>query len=215
LPNFFLNLLNNRLDWSPQINNAKAKAYSVSVLGKLKRTFKYWTPYSFKVLFATYVRPHLEFCATAWNPYNEKDIGEIESVQRTATKIIPSLRSLHYDDRLKSLNLQRLEHRRKRGDLIQFFKINQNLNKVSWTKPILPASSVISHGPASSIRGNEHRLARETIKNCLPREHFFKNRVIKAWNELPNNIIKSSSVNNFKKELDSFTSKHKYFYFEN
>ena len=83
---------NNRLNWQRQINHVKAKAYTA--LGNLKRTFLYWTPQTFKLLYVSYVRPHLEFCSTVWNPHNEHEIASLERVQRDATKIIPSIRSL-------------------------------------------------------------------------------------------------------------------------
>ena len=39
-----------------------------------------------------------------------------------------------YENRLKTLNLTSLEERRKRGDLIQLFKITRGKDKVGWIK---------------------------------------------------------------------------------
>ena len=126
-------LVDNRLKWSDQIGYAKSKAYNA--LGNLKRTFIYWTPLTFKILFTTFVRPHLEFCASVWSPHTEYDIASLESVQRNATKLVPTIRSLKYEKRLEALDLTTLAHRRIRGDIIQFTSY-KGINSVSWVKPI-------------------------------------------------------------------------------
>ena len=44
---------------------------------------------------------HLEYCIQVWIPYRKKDIETFEIIQRRATKIIPELRDLSYEERLK------------------------------------------------------------------------------------------------------------------
>ena len=44
---------------------------------------------------------HLEYCIQAWRPYRKKDIDMLERVQRRATKMIPKLRNISYEMRLK------------------------------------------------------------------------------------------------------------------
>ncbi len=102
----------------------------------------------------------------------------IESVQRRATKMAPSLFNLRYHDRLIALGLTTLEQRRKRGDLIQYLKIHHHLNIVNWVKPNQAFPSASTDGPAHSIRGQPHRLNRETVLNCSPRDDFLPNRVL-------------------------------------
>ena len=54
-----------------------------------------------------------------------------EGVQRRATKMIPSLRNLPYEERLKRLGMFSLRHRRLRGDMIEVFKVIHGIDKVN------------------------------------------------------------------------------------
>ena len=43
---------------------------------------------------------------------------------------------------------------------------------------------------------------RELIKNCAQRYNFFNNRIASEWNALPDQVINSETVNQFKACLD-------------
>ncbi len=77
-------------------------------------------------LYVTYVRLLLEFAIPVWSPIQKGDIDLLESVQHRATRIIPSLKKISYENRLKALDLTTLSERRQRGDMIQLYKIVQN-----------------------------------------------------------------------------------------
>ena len=64
------------------------------MLGKINREVSYISAEIISKLYRTYVKPHLNYCIQFWTPINLKDADMLEGVQRRATKIIPSLRSL-------------------------------------------------------------------------------------------------------------------------
>jgi hypothetical protein len=119
--------ISNNLEWDHHINTAIGKANKK--LGLIKNSFEYLDEITLKLLYKSLVRPHLENGASIWSPYWKQDIIKLESVQRRATKI-ESLRGVTYDDRLKILDLPLLEERRRRGDLIQMYKIKKRKDTV-------------------------------------------------------------------------------------
>ena len=62
-------------------------------------------------LYKAIVRPHLEYYIQAWNPHLRKDVDMLDKIQRRATKLIPELRDLTYEERLKECGLTTLETR--------------------------------------------------------------------------------------------------------
>ena len=87
----------------------------------IRRTFKFLNCNMFDLLYKSMVRSHLESAVCVWHPYKIKDITQIENVQRRATKMIPEMKKMTYEERLKKLNLPTLEYRRRRDDMIQMF----------------------------------------------------------------------------------------------
>ena len=106
---------------SKQIQSAVSRANSV--LGRMRKTFQFFNIRLFKIIYPTYIRPHLEFASAVWNSMNKADIKKLEGIQKRATKMVIELRSMEYEERLEVLGLTTLESRRKRGDLIQIYKI--------------------------------------------------------------------------------------------
>ena len=60
----------------------------------------------------------------------KEDIRKLERIQRAATKIVPELRELTYEDRFKEMGLPTLQDRRERGDLIILYKIVNVIEKL-------------------------------------------------------------------------------------
>ena len=85
------------------------------ILGIIRITITYKEKQLIVLLYKAIVRPHLEYCIQARRPYRKKDIDKLERVQRRATKMIPELRDLSYENRLLQCGLTTLETRL-RGD---------------------------------------------------------------------------------------------------
>ena len=101
------------------------------LVGLIKRAFSYLDEETLLVLYKTLIRPILDYGNLIWFPTLKKDIRAIENVQRRVTKILPQLSNLCYEEWLKKLSLSTLMYRRNRMDMIQVFKIVQNIDDIS------------------------------------------------------------------------------------
>ena len=175
---------------------AKANA----VLGMIKRTFSYIDKDIFLMTYKTFVRPILEYCQELWSPYLAKDIDKIERVQRRATKLVPEIKELSYEERLKSLDLFTLAHRRTRGDMISMYKIMSGLYDIEPTDFFKPN--------VTKTRGHKFKLY-PTTSNTEIRRNFFTQRVIVPWNKIPESVILSTTVSTFKRNYDNYIKNKK------
>ena len=108
-------------DLKPSVQCTEAARKAMSALRWSRRNFKYIDSNTFKVLYKTYIRPNnMEFCIQAWSPYMVKDIEVLEKVQHRATRMVPGLKRLPYEDKLRRLDIYSLTARRLRGDLVAY-----------------------------------------------------------------------------------------------
>ena len=100
------------------------------VLGMIKRAIRFKDTRGMLSLYKTLVRPHVEYCVSAWNPHYMKDKKLIEKVQRRFTKMINNMEGKTYKERLDCLKLWALEARRNSQDLIEVFKMCSGLSRL-------------------------------------------------------------------------------------
>ena len=148
-------------------------------------------------LYKALVRPIIEYGNSVWCPYKEKDIDSIEKVQRNFTKHIIGIKELTYEERLKKLKMPSQAYRRLRGDLIETFKILHKKYDPKTTNSLLTLSSNSKNTRTNNMKLNKPRA------NKKPYQKFFTNRIINAWNSLPEDIVTASTQNIFKNKLDS------------
>jgi len=58
------------------------------------------------------------------------------------------------------------------------------------------------HGE-SKTRGHRYKLAKKRSRLDI-RKHFFSQRIVNQWNNLPEAVVEASSVNSFKNKYDKF-----------
>jgi ribonuclease P/MRP protein subunit RPP40 len=199
------------LKWKLQTQLSVNKASRA--LGLLKNTFESRQVKLWSKLYTTYVRPHLEYAIQAWNPPNVSEILLLERVHRRATKVPISNRNLSYEERLDKMSLTTFELRRKRGDLIQFYKYMNNIDALKLHHKPVEASDEASEVPAVRTRGNSRRVRSQSFSSreindyrsaVSARMNFFTNRTIGWWNILPESVISAKKLNAFKAKLDDW-----------
>ena len=103
----------NQLDFGKHIRSIVGRANRM--LGFIKISFDCMDREMFRNLYLVMIRPILEYCVQVWCPYKQKDIDLIEQVQERATRMVPGLKGMTYDERLNKLGIIRLVERRFRG----------------------------------------------------------------------------------------------------
>ena len=144
-------------------------------------------------MYTTYVRPILEYAAPAWSPYLVKDKTKLEKVQRFATRLVPELRGMSYEERLRELNLTSLEDRRVRGDMITTFKILKGIDRVD--------KDSLFNTRGTRTRGHRWKLSAQMSHRDI-RKNFFSVRVVDKWNALGSDVVEADSIHSFKCRYD-------------
>jgi len=147
-------------------------------------------------IYKTYILPTLEYGSPIWSPVYKCDIDLIENVKRKFTKFLPDMFNKPYDNRLQCLNLSTLEERRIHIDLIFMFKVIKGIVDIDL--------NYYFTFNTMNTRGHQFKL-NVNISHVNCHKHHFCNRIIKPWNELPEEIVNSDNVDIFKghiKNLD-------------
>jgi hypothetical protein len=182
-------IIDNKLSFSDHISEKVSKGNRN--LGIIFRTFTFIDKNMFLTLYKALVRPHVEYATSVWSPNYKKYKIALENVQRRATRLVYGFRHLPYPERLRQLGLPSLEYRRERADLIQVYKIINNID-------IIDKDKMFTLSNYNATRGNNLKLFKRRSRLSL-RANVFGNRVVETWNSLPNEVIFVPSVNAFKK----------------
>ena len=185
----------------PSVQCAEAAKKANRVLGQITRAISYRDKFTFARLYKVYVRPHLQYCSSAWSPYTVADKDLLESVQRRAVKMISNL-SGTYEEKLAALGLPTLEESRKRGDMIEMYKIMTGKSKL---KPEIFFTPAQVRSGAQNTRGNSGFLNVEepVLSKTDLRRYFFSQRCPRLWNSLPDAVKQAGTINGFKAAYDA------------
>jgi hypothetical protein len=177
---------------SQHCSNVAANARRLT--GLMLRTFRSRKRAVIMPILTTIIRPVVEYATPVWNPCLQKDIAELESIQRKVTKCIEGLHSLPYDERLQRLQLPTLASRRLYYDMLECYKIVHKLVR-SECAGVLALSD-------HRTRGFQCKLTSTSpIAHSNVRKHFFVERVLSSWNALPDDVVQQDSYRKFKLSL--------------
>ena len=150
--------------WS---HTEKIVASANCTLGTIKWTFMIRSPWTITKLYKSLVRPRLETGMSIASPFYKVDMDMIEKVQRRAIKIVDGCQHLPYPMRLQTLNLCSMTYWRKRGDMINTYKLIYNN----------PIHGLFFIDSSQWTRGHSKKLIKV---NAQRREHhhFLTNQVV-------------------------------------
>ena len=193
--------IDDQLNFKLHISQKIAKANSLIFL--IKNCFKHLDKHMFKLLFKSLIRPHLEYASPIWSPITKGEIKRIEGVQRRATKLVPELQNLPYNDRLQQLGLPTLQYRRLRQDLILLYNyIHQTVLLETDTHCRVCRNSTNMLTPITTgTRGHPYRFT--TRQHNSHRNRFFTTRVLPIWNSLQTETVLAPTLNVFKSRLNN------------
>ena len=101
-----------------------------------------------------------------------------------------------YEERLSELELPKLEDRRRRGDMIETYKILTGKEDIEWSK-------FFKLTMIRGARNNTHEMKIEPQHCRLDvRKYFYSQRVGKPWNSLSPDEVGAEKTSVFKEKYD-------------
>lgn len=80
--------------------------------------------------------------------------------------------------------------------MIEVFKLLKGFEQVD-------ASKFFTLSEDDRLRGHSYKLAKFRSRLDI-RKYFFSNRIVDAWNALPQDVVSADTINLFKSRLDRF-----------
>ena len=150
--------------------------------------------------YSTLVRPILEYATVVWDPYQQYLVNNIEMVQRRAARWVKQEYSTtsSVTSILNNLEWSTLSKRRQYSRLILFFKfLHQDPPVIRIPDHYLPTSMI------HCTRRNHYLHYIPPSSSTTYFQKSFFPRTIIDWNNLPNNIIESDTLDYFISSLRS------------
>ena len=194
------------LNFDIHINGCINRA--IKMIGMIFRSFEYMNVPVFITLYTSLVRPILEYGNCIWSPMFKRQSVALENVQRRATRLLSMLKyhNMSYEERLKYLNLPSLKYRRKRGDLIQLYKLVHSIDNIECGK-------FFNYSHVKYTRGDKFKILIKSSSTSVRRNSFIF-RTVATWNNLKFETKNCNSMNGFKNAVDGELGALKYAYDE-
>ena len=156
-------------------------------------------------ILCTHIRPVLEYASVVWNTGYIEDTRRLEAVQRLWTRHTKGLENMDYGERLNHLDLYSIKGRLLRADLIKCWKIFHG------ACPLKP-TDFWNISADHRTRGNKFKI-RVCRSQLDVRARFFSQRIMNDWNLLPDWVVGSTSIAEFKSSLAAVLGSRLYDYY--
>ena len=206
-------LFSEDLKFSDHINNVTKKANST--IGFLRRNLKHCPLKCKRTAYLSLVRSVLEYGCTVWDPYLQRDIDQLERVQRKAIRFITgdykSMTPGTINKLQNKLQFSPLETRRKAIRLTFMYKLVEGLvpampskDFIKFQRPgrnIKPKKDpdfIYSKSPIDKyIKNNDRCLEIPDATSPQAKNSFFI-KTASEWNALNNTVVHAKSPDIFK-----------------
>ena len=185
--------LTSDLRWNKQVNKVRASANRS--LGFLRRNISSCSRRTKTKAFNTFVRPHLEYCSTIWDPYTVELINKLDNIQRRGARFVFNDYDYtsHPSDMITSLGWDSLALRRKERRILV-------LHKALHGHLSIPATKILRPTARTTRSSNAYTFVHFQPKKDCYKYSFFPRTVV-DWSNLPINIISTEEPVPFKTKL--------------
>ena len=178
------------LQWHHHVSAVAKKGNTT--LHMISRNLRYCPRNTRSLAYSTLVRPKLEYCASVWDPHQQRDIDALERINRRAARVTYNKlwreRDVSVSALLADLKWEPLRERRRQKRLSLMYRVTHELVAVPPTR---------LEKPARTTRG--HSFKYRTIgATCEPVKNSFYPRTIIDWNALRPDVVASPSLDSFK-----------------
>ena len=194
-------VLDKELRWNKHVQKITSEAHRT--IGFTFRNLKGTGRKTKDLAYRTIVRPKLEYCSTAWDPYTQELVDELEAVQKLAARRVTGQiarwradeeRQVSATALVDELGWEKLQDRRKKDRLCAMYCAHQG--EGGWKE----LSGQLE--PAQYIARHDHdwKMHNKGTRTNVGK-YSFLNRTSRDWNALPEEAFEVESRAMFKRKL--------------
>jgi len=185
--------IDKKMTWQPHINNVTQRA--TRNLNFVRRNVRACSQKAKETAYNSLVRPTLDYCSIVYNPHTDKQIKQVEMVQRRAARFVTNRyhNTSSVTDMLDTLGWETLAERRAKLSVTFMYKIIHGYVAIPMVSYFIPLNTV--------TRGQQaYRYHHIQALTEYHRQSYFV-RVIPWWNHLPSGVVEAPSLEGFKTQL--------------
>ena len=185
--------VNNKLSWNKHIDNICSKGNRT--INFIHRNFKECSQQVKNKLYKSYVRPSLEYCSSAWDPYTKTNIDKLEQVQRRAARLVTCnfSRYTRVTPLLQQLNWTPLRERRAHTKVTILYKAMHNLIEIP--------TQHLSYTTSATRQAHNLYIP---YANTDTLKHSFYPSTSRLWNKIPLEVRNAPTLSAFQTGLPAF-----------